>query len=78
MARNTKWLVFWNFVVTAFLLTALLVATSAPRADAVSVFSSASPAAPLDDGADGSSATTDDIIDGTVPDTPSWRSRRAA
>ena len=68
MAGKAKWVVAANAVVTVFLFTALLVATAAPRADAVSVFSSASRGAPMDDGGDGSSATTDDIIDGTVPD----------
>ena len=66
MSHSRRWLVIWNLVVTALLIAAVAASTSPAQAD-VSVFSSG-PKAPLDDGGDGSSATTDDIIDSTIPD----------
>jgi hypothetical protein len=63
--RKAKWLVLWNVIITALLLSALAIGTTPAQADNVRVFAANGI---NDDGADGSSATVDDVIQSTTTD----------
>jgi hypothetical protein len=65
MFKRSKWLVMWNVVITALLVTAVVVSLAPAQADNLRMFSAQGI---NDDGADGSAATVDDIINGTAPD----------
>jgi hypothetical protein len=65
MIKRSRWLVIWNVVIMALLVTAVVANLAPAQADNVKVFTASGI---NDDGADASSTTTDDIIDGTVPD----------
>jgi hypothetical protein len=68
MARTGKWLIIWNLLVTALLVATISAATTRAKADDHATVFTSGQQGPLHDGGDGSSATADDLIEGTAPD----------
>jgi hypothetical protein len=65
MRTRSKWFVIWNVIIAGLLVTAVVASLAPAQADNMKVFTANGV---NDDGADGSSATVDDIIDTTTPD----------
>ncbi|CAN5340276.1 hypothetical protein BH20ACT24_BH20ACT24_10360 [soil metagenome] len=61
-------MIIWNLVVTVALVAMISAATTGANADDQATVFTSRPVGPLNDGGDGSSTTTDDIIESTLAD----------